>query len=247
METTTIPTADGPVEAWVARPDGPGGHPGALLCIDAIGLRPQIATMMERIASWGLVVLAPNLFHRTGTVAELLPTQDLRTREGRAAFFAGAGARFAPLTTDVMAADVEAYVRFLAGLEGVAPGPVGVTGYCAGARFATLAAGACPDLVGAVGGFHGGGLATEEPDSPHRRLAGARARFVYGHAADDASMPPEAVARLGAALEAAGVEFTNEVLPGPHGFTMADTAMYSAEADARHWALLEPLLRGLRA
>ncbi|MFE4835967.1 dienelactone hydrolase family protein [Arthrobacter sp. NPDC056691] len=137
----------------------------------------------------------------------------------------------------------------LAGLEGVAPGPIGTTGYCMGARLAVRTATSHPDLVAACGGFHGGGLATAEADSPHLKLGNARARFVFGHADHDRSMAPDAVARLGKALQATGLEATNEIYAGaPHGYTMADTAAFDPEATERHFqelrALLDTTLKG---
>jgi carboxymethylenebutenolidase len=133
-------------------------------------------------------------------------------------------------------------VTSLRGLDGVGPGPVGVTGYCMGARFAVRAAGLDP-TVAAVGGWHGGGLATEHEDSPHTRLANAKAEFVFGHADNDRSMGPEAIARLGEALAAAGVTAKNEVYAGaPHGYTMADTSMYDEVAAERHFTELKALL-----
>ena len=78
-----------------------------------------------------------------------------------------------------------------------------------GVRLATRTAAVAPDQVAAVGGFHGGGLVTDGPDSPHLTLRDARAEFVYGHADHDRSMPPEAVAALGQALEEAGLTHVN--------------------------------------
>lgn len=100
----------------------------------------------------------------------------------------------------------------------------------------------CLLAVVAVGGWHGGGPVTDEPDSPHRALATARASFAFGHGSNDRSMPPEAVAALGAALDEAGLAAVNEVFPGPHGYSMADTAMYDEESTERHFASLRRLL-----
>ena len=66
----------------------------------------------------------------------------------------------------------------------VTDGPIGVTGYCMGAKFATRVAGLEPSIA-ACGGFHGARLATDEPDSPHLRLVSATAEFGYGHADKD--------------------------------------------------------------
>ncbi|GGF56138.1 hydrolase [Marmoricola endophyticus] len=241
MDLTDIPAADGTAEAYVARPVS-GSGPGVLLCIDAIGLRPQIASMADRIASWGYVVLAPNVFYRSGTAAETSPDVDLTQPGAREAFFETVGPRMAEVTPDRAVADLGDYVTTLRGLDGVSDGPLGVTGYCMGARLATWAATHHPDEIAAVGGFHGGGLVTDDPQSPHAKLADARAEFVYGHADHDDSMPPEAVAALGEALSSAGLTAKNEVYAdAPHGYTMADTSMYQEAGAERMFTELEAL------
>ena len=188
-------------------------------------------------------MLAPNVFHRDGRVAELVPTGDLRDPGAREEIFGQVMPRVRALTGDVAGPDIEAYVDALHGLAGVAAGPIGVTGYCMGARLAVRAACLRPDDVAACGGFHGGGLTTGEPDSPHLGLPGARASFFFGHADADRSMPPEAIARLDRALDDAGLEHVTEVYPGaPHGYTMADTSSYDETAAELHYAALEELL-----
>ena len=141
-----------------------------LFFIDAIGLRPRIAEMCQRIADWGFVVLAPNVFHRDGRAAAIAPQADLREPGEREAFFAEAMPRVQALTADLAEQDIPAYLDALRTCAGVADGPVGATGYCMGARLAVRAANLDPG-VAAVGGFHGGGLVTDADDSPHRGLA----------------------------------------------------------------------------
>jgi carboxymethylenebutenolidase len=119
---------------------------------------------------------------------------------------------------------------------------VGVVGYCMGARLAVRTA--CLDRgVVACAGFHGGGLATEEPDSPHLGLPNARAEFVFGHADNDRGMQPDAIERLGQTLAAAGLTATNEVYPeAPHGYTMKDTSTYQEAGAERSFRELRTLL-----
>ena len=237
--TIEIETADGPAEAYLTRPDDGVDHPGVLFFVDAIGLRPRIEEMADRIASWGYVVLAPHVFHREGRAADLAPTTDLRVPENRRQLVRDAMVRVRGLTPVRSDPDTRLWVAAL--LEH-ATGPLGVTGYCMGARLATRAAAIVADDVAAVGGFHGGGLVTDRPDSPHLTLAEARAEFVYGHADQDRSMPPDAVAALGRALTEAGLTHTNEVYAGAaHGYTMADTAPYDEAATERHFAALRAL------
>jgi carboxymethylenebutenolidase len=241
-----IPAAEGLAEAIIARPStGTGPFPGVILYMDAFGLRPRIEEMAQRIADWGYVVLAPNAFYREGTAAELAPVMDMTTPEGRAAAGKAAFPRVGRLTTDNALPDIDAWIKALVTLDGVAPGPVGTFGYCMGARLAVRTAVAHPEVVAACGGFHGGGLATDAPDSPHLGLGRAKARFVFGHADQDQSMAPDAVTRLGKALEAAGLEASNEIYPGAsHGYSMADTAAFHEEATERHFRELRGLLDG---
>lgn len=241
MPTLTLTMPDGDAEAYLATAPGGAPAPGVLFVIDAIGLRPRIEQMADRIASWGYTVLAPNVFYRDGKAAELAPSADLREPGAREAFMPGAMERVRGLTTDLLARDLPAYLSALRSRPETAGEDVGVTGYCMGARIAVRAAGIDAGVV-AVGGWHGGGLMTDGPDSPHHALATARAAFAFGHASHDRSMPPQAVAALGDAITAAGLPVVNEVLPGPHGYSMADTSAYDEESAERHFASLRTLL-----
>jgi carboxymethylenebutenolidase len=214
-----LPTPDGAAEAYLT-----GSGPGVLFYIDAIGLRPQTERMADRIAGWGYTVLAPNVLYRSGTAAETSPAGDLTAPGARDAFFERVPPRLALLTPDRVRSDARVY---LAALREHAVGrDVATVGYCMGARLAVRTAGLDPEVV-ACAGFHGGGLATEDPDSPHVGLASAHAEFVFGHADHDRGMQPDDIERLGRALAAAGLTATNEVYEGAsHGYTMNDTSAY---------------------
>ncbi|MGN6442138.1 MAG: dienelactone hydrolase family protein [Arthrobacter sp.] len=246
IEPIEIPAADGTAEALVARPsNGTGPFPGVIFYMDAFGLRPRIHEMAQRIADWGYVVLAPNVFYREGSAAELAPSMDMTSQEGRETAGKAAFPRVGRLTSDKALPDIDAWVSALRALDGVAPGPIGTTGYCMGARLAVRTATSHPEEVAACGGFHAGGLVTDEPDSPHLGLKEAKARFVFGHADHDPSMAPAAVARLGETLKDAGLEASNEIFEGaPHGYTMADTSAFHPEATERHFQELRALLDG---
>ncbi|MEI7054436.1 dienelactone hydrolase family protein [Nocardioides sp. CCNWLW239] len=239
VELIEIQTPDGTAEAYLARPESaPKG--GVLVYMDAIGLRPRLAEMIEQVASWGYLVLAPNTFYRDGSVAELAPTADLRDPAARDAYFADrAMARVRGLTVARLEVDIPAYVQ---ALRTHVTGPLATHGYCMGARLAVRTAGLFPEEFVAVGGFHGGGLVTAAADSPHTCIAGTTAEYYFGHADHDRSMTPEHVADLGRALEDAGVAHTNLIYPdAPHGYTMADTSSYQEAGTQRHFADLEAL------
>ncbi|MGW0178855.1 dienelactone hydrolase family protein [Nocardia sp. NPDC003345] len=239
MSTIEISLSGGTAEAYAAGEVGPG----VLLYPDAIGLRPQIEQIADRIAGWGYVVLAPNIFWRSGRAADLAPTTDLRDPANRAAFFAGGvGARMAALTPEVLRADGAVWLDALRGLPGVTDTAAGATGYCFGGRAALALAAHRPAEIAAIGLFHTGGLVTDAPDSPHHDVPRVRAEVLAGHADNDQSSTPEQIEAFDAALAAAGVDHRTAVYPdATHGFTMADTSMYQEAGAERHYLELREL------
>ena len=237
--TVDIETPDGVADAYLTRPDDDERHPGVLFIMDAYGVRPRIEEMADRIAERGYAVLAPNVFYRAGR-SPVLPFPDMSDESARADFFKSVGPLMGALTPERLAADGGAY---LDELGRVADGPVAITGYCMGARVGLRIAAAHPDRVAALAGFHGGGLATDDPDSPHRSVGALRGEVYFGHADHDRSNSAEQIATLDAALEDAGVTHRSEVYAGAaHGYTMSDTPAYDEQAAERHFAALFDLL-----
>jgi carboxymethylenebutenolidase len=234
-----IPTADGVADAYLTRSDE-GPHPGVLFIMDAFGLRPRIEEMADRIAERGFVVLAPNVFYRDGR-APVTPMPDATDPESRGAFFRD---KIMPLvqglTPDKIVSDGTAYLDYL---NQFAPGRVAITGYCMGARVGWRIAAAYPGRVAALGGFHAGGLVTDDPTSPHLSAGEIDAELYFGFADNDRSATPEQIAQLERALDDAGVTYRSEVYADAvHGYTMSDTEAYDEQAAERHFRELFALL-----
>jgi carboxymethylenebutenolidase len=120
----------------------------------------------------------------------------------------------------------------------------GTVGYCMGGGYALSAAGTFPERVVVAASFHGGSLATDKPDSPHRLAPKMRARVYIGAAEIDASFPPEQQVRLEGALTDAGVRHTMEIYPkARHGFAVTGHIAYDDAAAALHWRRLLDLLK----
>jgi carboxymethylenebutenolidase len=235
-----IAMPDGVADAYLARPDG-RRHPGVLFLMDAFGLRPTINEMVDRIAADGYVVLAPNAFYRADR-SPVLPVPDLTDPEQRTSFFQSVRPLIEQLTPERITGDGAAYLDHLAELG--ASGPLAITGYCMGARVGWRITAAHPDRVGALAGFHAGGLVTDAPDSPHRSAADLKAELYFGFADQDQSMTADQIATLERTLDEAGVRYRSEVYEGAqHGYTMADTAAYNEAARERHFRELRALLR----
>lgn len=233
--TVDITTDDGVAEAYLT-----GTGPGVLFFMDAIGLRPRIEEMAERIAGWGYTVLAPNFFYRLGTAAELRPPMDLRVPENRKSYGPVIMPRVHGYTVEKSDADTAVWLDFLA--TQAAPGPVGVTGYCMGARLAIRAAALRPEQVAAAAGFHGAALVDGTESSAHLLLPKCRAAFAFGHADADPANDADAIAELGRALDSAGLTALNETYPdAPHGFAMSDTASYQEAGAERMFRTIEDL------
>jgi carboxymethylenebutenolidase len=227
--TVEIAMRDGVADAYLARSDD-RARPGVLFIMDAFGLRPTIAEMVDRIAADGYVVLAPNVFYRAGR-SPVEPGMD----------FAKIRPLINELTPERLGADGSAYLDYLA--EVASPGPVGITGYCMGGRVAWWIAVSHPDRVGALAAFHTAGLATDGPDSPHRRAGDVKADLYFGFADDDPGMTDEQIATFERALDEAGARYRAEVYEGArHGYTMADQAVYDEGASERHFRELRTLL-----
>ncbi|MFF1844195.1 dienelactone hydrolase family protein [Streptomyces sp. NPDC058232] len=237
-----IPTQDGTADAYLTHPDDSTPHPAVLLYMDAFGLRPHLKQMADRLARAGYTVLVPNVFYRHGR-APVVELPDVIGPARRPEIFERLGPIMTSLTPDLAMRDADAYLRWLAASPLATDGPVGITGYCMGAGLALRTAGTYPERVAAMAGFHGGRLATDSPDSPHRLADRITAELYFGHADQDPSLPPEQIDRLDEVLTAAGVRHHSEIYTGAHhGFTQADTAAYDSTADKRHWTALLALL-----
>jgi carboxymethylenebutenolidase len=238
--TVDITTPDGVATAYLTRPDDQP-RPGVLLIMDAFGLRPTIEQMADRIAADGYVVLAPNVFYRAGR-APVPEMPDMTDPDERARFMQSIRPLMDEVTPERLASDGAAYLGYLG--QVAAPGRVAITGYCLGGRVGWWITAANPDRVAALAAFHAGGLATDDPASPHLSAAGvADAELYFAFADDDPSMTAEQIATLERALHQAGARYRAEVYEGArHGYTMADTPVFDEAASERHFRELHALL-----
>lgn len=229
----TIDTKDGTAKARLFTPDSGGDKPGVILYMDAFGLRPGLDTMAERLVAAGYVVLVPDLFYRFGEYGPYdakTAFDDDTTRDEIKGMIGD--------TTQAMTERDGA--AFLDTLDRAgARGPFGVVGYCMGGSRALTAAAAYPDRIAAAASFHGGGLASDAEDSPHRRAGTITARVYVGSAGEDQSFPPEQSARLAQALREAGVDYIIENYIGMgHGWAVPDHKIFDETGAERHWKRL---------
>ena len=234
--TLSIRTADGTCPAGFFAPAGEASGAAVILYMDAFGPRPAMDEMAGRLARQGHAVLVPDLFYRFG---------DYGAFDAKTAFSdLEKGAQLRKMigeTTQAMTiADTGAFLEALAA-EGFS-GKVGVTGYCMGGARALNAAASYPDRIAAAASFHGGNLASDADDSPHRAAGRIKAGVYVGVAGVDKSFPPEQSARLAQALREAEVDHTIENYVGmEHGWAVPDHRVYDERGAERHWKRLTTL------
>ena len=223
-QSIVIPTPDGSAEGFLYRHEGAQPCPGVLFLTDIGGIRPAQHDKARRLADQGFVVLMPNSFYRTSKV----PVFDFKITVGEERTMKRFAELSAPLSPEAMERDASAYVDFLAAQSAASKGPIGVVGYCFSGAMAVRTAAARPDLIAAAASFHGGRLFTDAPTSPHLLLPRIKARLYFGHAVNDRSMPPEAIAKLNSALAAWGGRYESEVYDGAyHSWTEPDSPVYN--------------------
>lgn len=227
----TITTPDGTCRVTVAIPDTADPRPAVVMYPDAGGVRDTFDEMAAQLAGYGYVVLVPDVYYRDEGWAPF----DMGSVFGDDAERKRLFGMIAKVTPDVMAADAAAFFDYLQARPDVSGEKFGTTGYCMGGRTSLIVAGRVPDRVAAAMSFHGGGLASEDPGSPHLLADKITARIYVGGARDDTSFTVEHSLILEQALTEAGVEHTIEFYSAAHGFAVPDNLPYDEAAARQHW------------
>lgn len=229
----SVDMPEGTSDCYYVRP-ATGTHPGVLIWPDIRGLRPAFKAMGKRLAMAGYSVLVANPFYRDGPHPHVAPGEQFSAPDVRARLIPMAR----KLTQDAAMADARAYITFLDAQSGTdTTRKVGTTGYCMGGPLIMRTAAAVPDRVGAAASFHGGGLATDRPDSPHLLIPQTQAHVLHAVAENDDARNPEAKSILRDAYAAAGIPAEIEVYEGTlHGWCPPDSSVYHEAQAERAWA-----------
>ena len=222
-----VTTPSGTCDAALVHRRGGGRWPAVILFTDAFGLRPAMRDMAKRLAADGYTVLVPNPYYRSTKPPGIGPDFDFGNPADRAKL----DALRAPLTSAAVMQDSTAYIAFLDAQSSVnETAKMGVFGYCMGGPMTLQAAAANPTRIGAGASFHGGGLVTDKPDSPHLLVAKIKAQFYFGIAANDDEKQPDAKTQLEAAFHSAKLPAKIEVYAGcVHGWCVKDMPLQAGK------------------
>ncbi len=236
-----VPTPDGQADAFFVRP-ARGRHPAVILWPDIAGLRDAYKEMGRRLAGAGYAVLVVNHYYRAAKAPLLASMAEWRSPAGQEKL-KPAIATLSPANT---VKDAAAFVAWLDKQPGVdRKRGIGTQGYCQTGSFAIRSAAALPARIKAAASFHGGGLVSDKPDSPHSLFAKSQAGFLIAIARNDDARSPGDKDALKAAGQASGRPVEVEVYQADHGWCTLDAPVYDkAEAD-RAWGRLLELYRKL--
>ena len=225
-----IKTPDGTCDAYFVYPSS-GAHAAVLVWPDILGLRPAFRQMGKRLAESGYAVLTVNPFYR-GARAPVVPTGAAFNAETQAIVRPLAGA----LNATTHTSDAKAFIAWLDQQPQVDKNrKVGTTGYCMGGPITMRTAAAVANRVGAAASFHGGGLVSQNPDSPHLLVPQMKAQYLFAVAQNDDMRDPEAKNVLRDTFAKAKLDAEIEVYPAMHGWCPPDSQVYDQAQAEKAW------------
>ncbi len=236
-----VTTPDGVADSYFVHP-ATGAHPGVLIWPDAFGLRPAKRQMAKRLAESGYSVLVVNQYYRSQR-APITDSTDFGALRDVLMPLMGT------LNAETHMSDARAFVSFLDSQSSVDGNrKMGTMGYCMGGPITMRTAAAVPDRIGAAASFHGGGLVTDEPDSPHLLVPQMTAHYLFAIAANDDESQPEAKDVLREAFADADLPAEIEVYEGAlHGWCPPDSQVYFEAQAERAWTRLLALFESALA
>ena len=226
----TVKTPDGTCDAYFVHPAS-GTAAGVLLWPDIFGLRPAFRQMGKRLAESGYSVLVVNPFYRvqkapTAPAGAKTPIADVRPLAQQ-------------LNETTHMTDAKAFIAWLDKQPSVAKNrKIGTQGYCMGGPMAFRTSAAVPERVGAVASFHGGGLVTDQPNSPHLQASKTKAHFLVEIAENDDKRAPNEKDVLKETFAKVNLPAEIEVYPAAHGWCPPDSQVYSEPQAEKAWSRL---------
>jgi carboxymethylenebutenolidase len=239
-----IKTPDGTADAYFVHPVT-GTAPAVLVWPDIFGLRPAFRQMGRRLAESGYSVLVVNPFYRAKRAPTAPEHPDFNDPATGSMLMGLMGA----LTPESTATDARAFVGWLDAQPSVSrKRKIGTTGYCMGGALTVRTAATLPERIGAGASFHGGGLVTDKPDSPHLLIPKIKAHYLFAIAQNDDERQPEAKTVLHEAFASSHVPAEIEVYAGTmHGWCPPDSRVYNDVQAEKAWSRMLELFKSALA
>jgi carboxymethylenebutenolidase len=233
-ETVMIPTAGGPMPAYLARPDARGRRPTVIVVSEVFGVHAYIQDICRRWAKLGYVAIAPAFFFRAPGGDTLPQLTD----------FPGIMKIVATAKNAQVMGDVGATITWLGAAPFVDPAKLAIEGHCWGGGVVWMACATFPQLKAGAAWYGplsrpGPGRPVTDPDRkyPLEIAADLKCPVLGLYGGQDQNIPVSDVEAMRAALQAAGKTQSNLIVypEAGHGFHADYRASYDPAAAEDGW------------
>ncbi|HEX8073237.1 MAG TPA: dienelactone hydrolase family protein, partial [Pyrinomonadaceae bacterium] len=237
-EYVEVGVGEGPMRTLVCAPRAEGKYPGILCYSDIFQLTGPMVRACQRLAGYGYVAAAPEIYHRLEPPGTVIPFDDAGRTRGLD------DAERTPVAD--FDASCRAALDHLAGHPLVAEGKLGAMGFCIGGHLAFRAA-LQPDVRATAcfygTGIHNGKLGADADAGSLARAADIAGRLLLVWGARDPHIPEDGRAQIHAALERAGTAFAVRLYDAEHAFMRDEGPRYDPEATDAAWGDMVSLYR----
>jgi carboxymethylenebutenolidase len=235
----SIESGGSPMRTFVAAPKNAGSYPGVLMYSDIFQLTGSTIRCAVRLAGYGFVVAAPEIYHRIEPPGTAIPFDDPGRDRGLDDAAQTSVAEFD--------ADCRAVFDYLKQHPGVVSGKLMATGFCIGGHLAFRAA-LQPDVLATVcfygTGIHNGRLGKDQDAGSLERASEVRGELLMVFGTQDPHVPEEGREKIKRALADAGTKFKISLYDADHAFMRDVGGRYDPEATDQAWAEMISFFRG---
>jgi len=222
---SAVPTDAAPMRTFVAAPNVAGKFPGIWCYSDIFQLTGPMLRFCVRLAGYGFVAAAPEIYARIEPAGMVIPFDDAGRTRGLEDAAKTPVAHFD--------ADCHAGLDWLATHPKVAKGKIGAMGFCIGGHLAFRAA-LQPDVRATVcyygTGIHNGKLGRDADAGSLARAKEIRGELLIVFGSTDPHVPADGRDIIDRALRSAGIHYTVKLYPAEHAFMRDEGPRFDPEA-----------------
>jgi carboxymethylenebutenolidase len=237
-EYVDIPLPGSPMRTFVATPKAEGQYPGIWVYSDIFQLTPPLLRTCIRLAGYGFVAAAPEIYRRIEPPGTPIPFDDAGRTRGQQDAAKTPVAHFD--------ADCSSGLDWLSKHPKVAPGKIGATGFCIGGHLAFRAA-FQPDVSATVcyygTGIHDGKLGQDSDAGSLARAKEIRGELLMIFGTKDPHVPDAGREIIDRALKNSGINYRTLLYPAEHAFTRDEGPRFDPEATDQAFAETISLFR----
>jgi carboxymethylenebutenolidase len=235
-----IPAAGTPMRTLVCAPQAEAKFPGIWCYSDIFQLTGPMLRSCVRLAGYGFVVAAPEIYHRFEPPGSAIPFDDAGRDRGMADAAKTPVAQFD--------ADCRTGLDWLAKHPKVAPQQLGAMGFCIGGHLAFRAA-LEPDVRATAclygTGIHNGKLGQDADAGSLARAKEIKGQLLMIFGSKDPHVPEEGRVKIEESLRASGANYRIKLFPAEHAFMRDEGPRFDPEATDQAFAEMIALFRGI--